>query len=230
MISILVPTLNEADNIPLLINDLKKINFEFELIIVDDNSTDNTSEVIEKYLNEKIRFIKRVSKDRDLSKSIILGAKESKFDNILVLDCDLQHEISNSNIMYDKLIKEKKDVVIGSRFFQRKYSGNLGFLRSFFSLLFIAIINICLNKKSSDPLSGFFMCKKNLLLEYEDFFYLNGYKILFDIIYNGKKNLNIEDIQIKFKKRVHGKSKLNLKIVFIFVKHFFYTFRLKSKK
>ena len=93
MISILVPTLNEADNIPLLINDLKKINFEFELIIIDDNSTDNTSEVIKKYLNEKIRFIKRVSKNRDLSKSIILGAKKSKFDYIVILAWNFSESI-----------------------------------------------------------------------------------------------------------------------------------------
>lgn len=230
MISILVPTLNEADNIPLLIDELKKINFEHELIIIDDNSEDNTNQIVKKYLSEKIIFLKREAKIRDLSKSIMLGAKKSKFNYILVLDCDLQHEITNSNIMYEKIIKNQIDIVIGSRFYKEKYSGNLGIIRSFFSLLFILVINICLSKKSTDPLSGFFMCKKNLLLKYEYNFFLKGYKILFDIIYNGKKDLKIEDIQIKFKKRLHGKSKLNLKIVIIFIKQFFYTLGLVLRK
>ena len=66
----------------------------------------------------------------------------------------------------------------------------------------------------------FLMGKKN--------FYLNGYKILFDIIYNSKENLTILDHQINFKKRKHGKSKLDLKIVMIFIKQCIFTFKNKK--
>lgn len=230
MISILTPTLNEEKNIPLFIKELKKLKFNYELIFIDDNSTDNTEEVVKKFLSKKIKFIKRKSKNRDLSQSIILGVKNAKYNYVLVLDCDLQHNVASANNMYKKIIKDNFDIVIGSRFLKEKYSGNLGYVRSLFSVAFIFLINFFLEKKTSDPLSGYFICKKDIIVKYKKNFFNKGYKILFDIIYNGKKNLNIFDIQILFEKRIYGKSKLNFKIVNLFIKQFFYTFFLRLKK
>lgn len=230
MISILTPTLNEEKNIPLFIKELKKLKFNYELIFIDDNSKDNTEEVVKKYLSKKIKFIKRKSKNRDLSQSIILGVKKAKYNYVLVLDCDLQHNVASANNMYKKIIKDNFDIVIGSRFLKEKYSGNLGYVRSLFSVSFIFLINFFLEKKTSDPLSGYFICKKNIISKYKKNFFNKGYKILFDIIYNGKKNLNIFDIQILFKKRIYGKSKLNFKIVNLFIKQLFYTFFFRLKK
>lgn len=230
MISILTPTLNEEKNIPLFIKELKKLKFNYELIFIDDNSKDNTEEVVKKYLSKKIKFIKRKSKNRDLSQSIILGVKKAKYNYVLVLDCDLQHNVASANNMYKKIIKDNFDIVIGSRFLKEKYSGNLGYIRSLFSVSFIFLINFFLEKKTSDPLSGYFICKKDIISKYKKNFFNKGYKILFDIIYNGKKNLNIFDIQILFKKRIYGKSKLNFKIVNLFIKQLFYTFFFRLKK
>ena len=224
MISILVPTLNEAKNIPRLIKTLNNFKYKYELIIIDDNSIDNTDQIINKFLNKKIKFLKRVEIKRDLSKSVMLGAENAKYKHVLVLDCDLQHDITDANLMFKKLLEDNLDIVIGSRFYKKKYSGNLGFFRSFFSLVFIFFINIFLSQKSSDPLSGFFVCEKKLLTKYKKNFYLEGYKILFDIIYNGKQNIEIKDLQIRFQKRIYGKSKLNFKIVKIFLKQFCYSY------
>ena len=96
------------------------------------------------------------------------------------------------------------------------------------SLSFIFIINYLLKKKSTDPFSGFFLCKKDLILKYEKKFFLQGYKILFDIIYNGKKNILINDIPIVFAKRYSGKSKFNLKIIRIFIRQFYYTLKFNK--
>ena len=74
------------------------------------------------------------------------------------------------------------------------------------------------------------MCKKNLFLSYKKYFYLNGYKILFDIIYNSRENLTILDHQINFKKRKYGESKLDLKIVIIFIKQCIFTFKNKNNR
>ncbi len=230
MISILTPTLNEEKNIPLFIKELKKLKFNYELIFIDDNSKDNTDDVVKKFLSKKIKFIKRKSKNRDLSQSIILGVKKAKYNYVLVLDCDLQHNVASANNMYKKIIKDNFDIVIGSRFLKEKYSGNLGYVRSLFSVSFIFLINFFLEKKTSDPLSGYFICKKDIISKYKKNFFNKGYKILFDIIYNGKKNLNIFDIQILFKKRIYGKSKLNFKIVNLFIKQLFYTFFFRLKK
>ena len=107
---------------------------------------------------------------------------------------------------------------------KKKISGNLGFFRSISSLCFIFIINILFKKKTTDPLSGFFICKKKIILKNKKNYFLNGYKILFDILYNSNKDLKKADIQINFGKRIVGSSKLNIKIVVIFIKQLFYTF------
>ena len=228
MISVVIPTLNEAKNIPTIIDESKKLKYTYELIFVDDNSQDGTATIVKKLKTNKVKFIKRIKKKKDLSKSIMLGVNNSKYNNVLVMDCDLQHNIDCANLMIKKFFKEKKDMVVGSRFLKKKYSGNLSFIRTTFSLLFILLINLFFKKKTTDPLSGFFVCKKNLFLSYKKNFYLSGYKILFDIIYNSKENLTILDHQINFKKRKYGKSKLDLKIVMIFIKQCIFTFKNKK--
>ncbi len=230
MISVVIPTLNEAKNIPTIIKESKKLRYAYELIFVDDNSDDGTAKIIKKLKTKKVKFIKRIKKKKDLSKSIMLGVNNSKYNNILVMDCDLQHNIDCANMMIEKFFKKKKDIIVGSRFLKKKYSGNLSFVRTTFSLFFILLINLFFKKETTDPLSGFFVCKKNLFLSYKKYFYLNGYKILFDVIYNSRENLTILDHQINFKKRKHGESKLDLKIVIIFIKQCIFTFKNKNNR
>ena len=225
MISIIVPTLNESKNIEKFINNLKKINFKHELIFVDDNSWDDTKKIIKKIKKKNIKFILRKKKIRDLSKSVMMGIKKSSYNYILVLDCDLQHDIQNANAMMKILVKKKLDLVIGSRFLNSKYSGNLGFFRSLFSLIFIFVINFLFKKKTTDPLSGYFLCKKEIILKNKKNYFLKGYKILFDILYNGNQSLKINDVQISFQKRNSGVSKLNLRIVKIFIDQLFFSLK-----
>ena len=223
MISIIVPTLNESENIPKFLKNLIKIRFKYELIFVDDNSWDNTQNIIKKIKNKRIKFILRKDKIRDLSKSVMLGIENSKYNYVLVLDCDLQHDIKNANKMVNTLLKKNLDLVIGSRFLKTKYSGNLGFFRSLFSVFFIILINFLFKKKTSDPLSGFFLCKKSLILKNKKNYFLQGYKILFDILYNSDQKLNLSDINIIFQKIILGASKLNKRIVVNFIKQLIYT-------
>jgi dolichol-phosphate mannosyltransferase len=224
MISIIVPTLNESENVLKFFEKTTKIRFKYELIFVDDNSSDNTRDKIRSFKKNNVRVILRKSKNRDLSKSVFLGIEKSMYENILVLDCDLQHDIQSANLMQKIFFQNKLDLVVGSRFLKKKISGNLGFFRSISSLCFIFIINIIFKKKTTDPLSGFFICKKKIILKNKKNYFLNGYKILFDIIYNSNQDLKKADIQINFGKRITGSSKLNIKIVVIFIKQLFYTF------
>ena len=142
------------------------------------------------------------------------------------MDCDLQHDANYIKKMW-KIFKLKKlDLVIASRFEKKSYYGNLGFLRSLISKLAINIINIIFGKKTSDPLSGFFLCKKYLISKYKKRFFGKGYKILFDILYNGKKNLQIFDQEIIFKKRKYENSKFNFRIILLFFVQIIYTLLL----
>ena len=95
-----------------------------------------------------------------MSKSVFIGIKKSYYDIVLVMDCDLQHDIKNANLMKEKMIKDNLDLVIGSRFFKTKYSGNLGFFRSLFFFSFIFIINFLLKKKLLIHFQVFLFVKK----------------------------------------------------------------------
>ena len=224
MISIIVPTLNENKNIHPFISSTKKLNFLFEVIFVDDSSTDNTTETIKRLIKYKknYRIIIR-KKNRDLSQSVLEGVKKAKFNIIIVMDVDLQHDMRFCNKLFEKFKKKKLDMVIGSRFLLNNFKANIGYFRSIVSLFTILMINYFFKKKSTDPLSGFFIFKKYLLLDYKKNFFLKGYKILFDILYNGKKKIFLEDISIIFKERKLEKSKFNFRIIFIFFIQIFYT-------
>ena len=145
------------------------------------------------------------------------------------MDCDLQHDTKYISKMWYKYKKYNLDLIIGSRFEKKSYYGNLGLFRSQISKFAIFVINWIFGKKTSDPLSGFFICKKKLIIKYHKYFYARGYKILFDIIYNGQKKLSVKDQNIVFKKRKFEKSKFNLTIIRLFFTQILYTIFLVKK-
>lgn len=230
MISVVIPTYNEKKNISKLLDSLLKQKFISEIIFVDDNSTDGT--ILELKKLKKIKNVKvffRNLDQRDLSKSVLKGVKISKNKIILVMDCDLQHNPKYILKMKNKLIENNADIVIGSRFGNSTLEGNLGIFRSLISNLAIRLINLIMGKKSLDPLSGFFLCRKEVILDYENTFFKRGYKILFDIIYNGKQNIKIEHQNIFFNKRKYENSKFNLKIIALFLAQILHTLLVVKK-
>lgn len=230
MISIIIPVLNEKKNIKPLSRKLIKLKKVNQIIFVDDNSNDGTYEEIRdiKFTN-KISAIKRKNIEKNLSLSVFEGVTKAKNNTILVMDADLQHDVSCVPKMYDIYKKKKYNLIVGSRFLDDKILGNLGLIRSFFSNIIIFLIHSLLKKKTSDPLSGFFLCDKKIILNYKKNFYLKGFKILFDIIYNGDDKIKCKDIKIKFAKRKFETSKLNYKIIYIFLKQLIYTFFKNNK-
>ena len=230
MISVIIPTFNEKKNITKIAKKLSKVKVISEVIFVDDNSTDGTFEQIIKIKNKnKFKGLSRISNERDLCKSVLLGVKKSKKNVVLVMDCDLQHETDYIKQMNDELTLSKNDIIVASRFVKINFVGNLGVLRSLASNLAIYSINIIFGKKTSDPLSGFFICKKKFIINYEKFFFKKGYKILFDIIYNGSKKIRVDDFPIVFKKRRYEKSKFSFRVIWLFMLQMLHTKFLVKK-
>ena len=103
------------------------------------------------------------------------------------------------------------DIIVASRFHSKNFIGNLGLIRSSISHIAISLINFIFSKKSSDPLSGFFICKKKIITKYRKKFFSKGYKILFDILYNSKKDLKIKENLLEYRgKNFHKKPKSQL--------------------
>ena len=229
-ISIVIPIYNEKENILIvlekIIKSLKKI--KFEILIVDDHSNDGTFEsYLKVFKNEKrIKYIIRKVKKRDLSKSCQVGFDKSKYNTILVMDGDLQHDPIYIKKLHKTLIKTKSDLVIGVRDFKKEKLKILdhNLFRLFFSRLLIVIINIFLGYKTTDPMSGYFIFKKDIYLKSKKFLFLKGYKILADLLYNSKDKIIIKDYVIDFNKRLSGSSKMSYKVLFALTEFIFITY------
>ena len=228
-LSIVIPIYKEVNNInKLWVGIRKNINIKkFETIFIDDNSNDGSKEILEKISkkNNKVRFYIRKNKEKDLSKSCILGFNNSNYKNILVMDGDLQHDPKYIPKLINEFNISSADIIVGCRDFFSKKNNGLDFLRILASIILIITINIFLGKKTSDPMAGFFLFKKKIFLKSKHKFYKKGYKILADIIYLDKNKVLVNDVKINFKKRKDGKSKINLKVLiyliyFIFKKIF----------
>lgn len=218
--SIIIPVYKERNNIEQLIKSvsfvLNKNRIKFELIIIDDDSNDGSLEEFNKSKNINSKFIIRKKKPRDLSKSVLLGIKVSKFDNIIVMDGDLQHDPSEIIKLINLFIKTKNDLVIASRKFD-KLKKSLSFTRIIASKTLIVLFNLIFNLNVVDPMSGFFIVKKKIIKKNEKKLFKTGYKILADILTIDKK-IKYSELFINFKKRKFNKSKMNLKILIILIK------------
>ena len=223
--SIVIPVFNEKKNITILINKinyyLKHKDYDYEIIVVDDSSVDGSIEILKK-LKQKIKNLKVIfrNKQRDLSKSCAEGFELSKYDNILVMDGDLQHNPKYIRVMVDFFRSDKYDFIIGVRNLLNKRVKSLNILRQFSSIFLIKILHILFGNTSIDPMSGFFLFKKKIYKKNKNKLFLSGFKILADLIYS-RNNYKIKDIEIKFDYRIKGKSKLNIKILLILIKFIF---------
>jgi len=212
--TIVIPVYNEAKNLKILIPKIYKQlkNEKFELIIVDDNSNDETLRALKKFRRKNFHHLIRKT-ERDLSKSCILGFKKARYKNIIVMDGDLQHKPSDLKKILNVYFKYNPDIAVGTRDLFKIKKHNLNFLRLLASRILILIVNLLLGNKTSDPMSGFFVFKKKIFQKSEKKMIKKGYKILLDLLYIKNQNVEVIDVNINFDSRMKGKSKMNLKIL-----------------
>lgn len=222
-LTIIIPTLNEEKNIEILLKKILKLYPKINIIITDDGSTDKTKNVIEKFKNKSIRFIDRKHKKiKGLTASVLDGLTKSKTDFNICMDGDLQHPPATIKGIYEQLIS--KELVIASR--KRKYIKWERLDRKFFSDLATILANFVLflknSKKITDPMSGYFGIKKSLFMKLNKRrFVFEGYKILFDILKQTKKETKISEVFFNFDFRNNGKSKMRFQHSLYLIKSFF---------
>ena len=227
-LSIIVPALNEEKNIePLtlkIIEHTKKT--KFEIIFVDDNSTDQSKKILLN-LAKKYKFFNPIlrKKKRDLTQSCFDGINKSKYKNILILDADMQHDPKYIPQML-KEFNKGQDIVIGARKLTSGKNKGLSETRRFASIFLIFFFKI-FNIHTKDPMSGFFLFKKDIYLKNKKRFFGKGFKILADILINSKTKLKAKDIPINFNRRYESESKMNTKILLILIN--FYIISLIKK-
>ena len=223
MISIIIPTFNEVKNIIPLIESLISIieNFKYEIIVVDDDSPDGTSELVNDYINknDNVKLITRVDRS-GLSSAIKEGLIFARGDYLLVLDGDGQHDPACIKNILSEILADQTDLVIASRFLKSSKLKGLSGKRSFGSKIANNAARISLNKNYinlTDYLSGCFCIKKksakNLLKRIE----INGFKFLFELLSVSNGRLLVREVPLLFKSRLYGKSKLDIANIWDFV-------------
>ena len=227
-LSIIIPLFNEEKNIKKLYKKFSQIfkKKNVEIIFVNDNSYDNSGKILDDLCQKDQRIIHLFrKKNRDLSQSCIDGFLISKYQNILVMDCDLQHNPLDIKYMITKYVNEKADFIVGTRDFKKKHQG-LSYIRSLASISLTLSINILLGKKLNDPMSGFFLFKKKKFLKIKKKLFGIGYKILFDMVYLSDNKTKVIENEIILYKRNSGESKMKFKtllqIIFQILRLFYF--------
>ena len=215
-LSIVIPTYDERENLPVLIARLQELlsGLSFEIIVVDDDSADGTWQIAQQFARDhsNISLIRRVNR-KGLSSAITEGFLLGKGKYLAVLDADLQHDERLIRGMLEEI--ESCDVVVGSRYMERKFVPGWDSWRSRLSRTGTSVAQKILRSGITDPLSGFFMIRREVIQEVAPQLFSDGYKILVDILLKCP-GLKVKELPYEFRTRQSGTSKLTAAVAFDF--------------
>ena len=220
-LSIIIPTFQEADNLRPLITRIAavmdKVSMTYEVIVVDDDSQDGSSEIISELAEEGylVRVITRIG-TRGLSTAVICGFHEAKGDILACMDADLSHPPEALLRLIKVFEGTKVEFAIGSRYvLGASTAESWGLFRWVNSKLATLLARPFTQVK--DPMSGFFMLPRTV---FEQARSLNpiGYKIALELIVKCSYHIIVE-VPIYFENRKYGQSKLNIREQFNYIRH-----------
>ena len=215
-VSIVIPTFNEAGNILLLIAKLKqKLRlYNYEIIIVDDNSSDGTGTLVRKKYQKDKRIVCIIRKEKpDLGLSILTGINTATGKVIVGMDADFNHDPGITSGLIEAATYY--DLVVASRFIPG--GGMVETSRYYTSYLFNMVLRWFLGYPITDNSSGYYAIKKEKLRQLNPTFIYQGYgEYHLRLVYKAKKNhFSFYEIPVYYQKRTYGVSKSKLFQMFI---------------
>lgn len=212
-LSVIVPTRNEHDNVrpvyDVLCQTLRGI--DWEAIFVDDDSQDGTAEAVRRLAkyDRRVRCIQRIGR-RGLASACVEGILASSAPNVAVMDADLQHDEQLIRRMFFILKSEPLvDAVVGSRYVEHGSIGIWSRHRAWLSSVATRIGRSILPIPIADPMSGFFMVRREAFQGSMRRLSNVGFKILLDILTSSPRPLQVQEIPFHFRKRHAGQSKFD---------------------
>ncbi|MEO5640483.1 MAG: glycosyltransferase family 2 protein [Sphingomicrobium sp.] len=214
-LGVIVPVLNEAGNVKLLIDKLAVAldGIVWEALIVDDNSPDGTADVARDLARHdpRVRIVQRIGR-RGLSSAVIEGMLASGAPVLAVIDGDLQHDEAALPKLYRAVAEEGNDLAVGTRYDGEGSTGDWDASREKMSRFATALSQRLLKAKMSDPMSGFFAVRREAVVAAMPHLSSIGFKILMDLVASSPAPLKIAEIPYTFRNRIHGESKFDARV------------------
>jgi dolichol-phosphate mannosyltransferase len=209
-LAVVVPTLDERDNVVELIRRLETVlaGVDYEVVVVDDDSADGTPAAVRALAlrDRRVRLLQRVGR-RGLSSACIEGMLATAAPVVAVMDADLQHDETILPAMLAKLKAENLDLVVGTR---ASSDEGFGLSRQRLSAFGKRLSGIIGRHQLSDPMSGFFVLDRRYFDEVVHSLSAVGFKILLDFVASSQRPVRIGEVPYRFRSRLHGESKLDI--------------------
>ncbi len=221
--TVVIPTLNEAKNIGVLLKVLEKRYDEISVIVADDGSKDGTQEVVRKFskANKHIFLLDRSGKPKGLTASVLDGVMHAKTKFLVVMDADLQHPPEVIKAIVHEL-KNGAPVAVGTRIEKPDDWGFFRFLASD-SAVWLGRLRLRLGGAyARDVVSGFFGVNaklfKNQIESHARRFVPEGYKVCLDLLKTLPRKTHVAEVPYSFELRKEGVSKMGTRQIVAYIK------------
>jgi dolichol-phosphate mannosyltransferase len=216
-LTILVPTWNEAETIGPLIDALlarDDLPRSTEIVVIDDDSDDGTQDIVRAYaIDRPVRLLDHEG-PRDLTASVLAGARAARGRFCVVMDADGSHPADRVAAVLDPVLQQRADVAVGSRHvagggidnwpaWRRSVSRGAAFLAWPFTSV-------------RDPMSGFFATTTERLASLEPA--TCGYKVLLELLVRTRPAPRVVEVPFVFHDRAAGESKMTLRVQWLFLR------------
>ncbi|MBZ5705513.1 MAG: glycosyltransferase family 2 protein [Acidobacteriia bacterium] len=213
-LTVISPTYNEAANVARFVQEtsVALAAIDYEILIVDDNSPDHTWLVAEEIARRdpRVRVLRRME-NPGLGPSIIDGVAAAKGEIVACMDADLQHDPGILPTMLENLLRGSA-VVVGSRYVDGGDTTEWNWIRRLESWIATKTAQVCLGVKLKDPMSGYFVMRRQDVLAVKSQLQTKGFKILLEIIACLRPEV-VTEIPYTFRPRIAGTSKMSSKVV-----------------
>jgi dolichol-phosphate mannosyltransferase len=216
-VTVLVPTLNESDNVDPLLRRvsaaLDAANLQAEILVVDGGSRDGTQDRVRQWETDaRVRLVQGDGTD-GLSGDVLCGARAAQGDVVVVMDADLSHPPESIAQLVRPVLDGSCDMALGSRYVPGGKTPGWSWRRRIMSRTASALAWPIVEQH--DPMSGFFAVRRDALLEYGS--RATGFKIALEILAIGQEHLRVQEIPITFRDRDQGRSKFGARQVLAYL-------------